>query len=74
MPLEVVNLSLWLGVGSAVESDGINGMAHFLEHMIFKGTHELQVGQFERLIEERGAMANAMTSQDYTQFLYHHRP
>ena len=68
MPLEVVNLSLWLGVGSAVESDGINGMAHFLEHMIFKGTHELQVGQFERLIEERGAMANAMTSQDYTQF------
>jgi zinc protease len=68
MPLEVVTLSLWLGVGSAVESDGINGMAHFLEHMIFKGTHELQAGEFERLIEARGAMTNAMTSQDYTQF------
>lgn len=68
MPLEVVNLSLWLGVGSAVERDNINGMAHFLEHMIFKGTHDLQTGEFERLIEERGAMTNAMTSQDYTQF------
>ena len=68
MPLEVVNLSLWLGVGSAVESDPINGMAHFLEHMIFKGTHDLKAGEFERLIEERGALTNAMTSQDYTQF------
>ncbi len=68
MPLEVVNLSLWFGVGSAVESDPINGMAHFLEHMIFKGTPDLQTGEFERLVEERGAMTNAMTSQDYTQF------
>jgi zinc protease len=68
MPLEVVNLSLWLGVGSAVESDSINGMAHYLEHMIFKGTHDLQAGEFERLIEERGALTNAMTSQDYTHF------
>jgi predicted Zn-dependent peptidase len=68
MPLDVVNLSLWLGVGSAVERDDINGMAHFLEHMIFKGTHDLKAGEFERLIEERGALTNAMTSQDYTQF------
>jgi zinc protease len=68
MPLQVVHLSLWLGVGSAVESDSINGMAHYLEHMIFKGTHNLQVGEFERLVEERGAMTNAMTSQDYTHF------
>ncbi len=68
MPLEVVNLSLWLGVGSAVESDSINGMAHFLEHMIFKGTHDLKAGEFERLIEARGALTNAMTSQDYTQY------
>ena len=68
MPLEVVHLGLWLGVGSAVENDRINGMAHFLEHMIFKGTHTLQAGEFERLIEARGAMTNAMTSQDYTHF------
>ncbi|MBD2105969.1 pitrilysin family protein [Nodosilinea sp. FACHB-13] len=68
MPLEVVNLSLWLRVGSAVESDAINGMAHFLEHMIFKGTQQLQCGEFERQVEERGALTNAATSQDYTKY------
>ncbi|MGB5974146.1 MAG: pitrilysin family protein [Nodosilinea sp.] len=68
MPLEVVNLSLWLRVGSAVESDSINGMAHFLEHMIFKGTQRLRCGEFERRVEERGAFTNAATSQDYTKY------
>lgn len=68
MPVDAVNLSLWLPVGSAVESDPINGMAHFLEHMIFKGTPNLPPGEFERRIEERGAVTNALTSQDYTQF------
>ncbi len=68
MPVDAVNLSLWLPVGSAVESDEINGMAHFLEHMIFKGTPQLSQGEFERQIEERGAVTNALTSQDYTQF------
>lgn len=68
MPIEAVNLSLWVGVGSAVESDEINGMAHFLEHMIFKGTSRLQSGEFEQLIEQRGAITNAATSQDYTHY------
>ncbi len=68
MPIEAVNLSLWLNVGSAVESDTINGMAHFLEHMIFKGTEALASGEFERRIEERGAVTNAATSQDYTHY------
>lgn len=68
LPVEAVNLSLWLNVGSALEKDDINGMAHFLEHMVFKGTHRLEGGQFERLIEERGAVTNAMTSQDYTHY------
>ncbi|WYM01407.1 MAG: pitrilysin family protein [Gloeotrichia echinulata CP02] len=68
MPVEAVNLSLWIKVGSAVESDAINGMAHFLEHMIFKGTEQLASGEFERRIEERGAVTNAATSQDYTQY------
>lgn len=68
MPIEAVNLSLWLNVGSAVESDAINGMAHFLEHMVFKGTARLHSGEFERLIEERGAVTNAATSQDYTHY------
>lgn len=68
MPVEAVNLSLWVKAGSAVESDAINGMAHFLEHMIFKGTERLTSGEFERRIEERGAVTNAATSQDYTHY------
>ncbi|MEH2248498.1 M16 family metallopeptidase [Nostoc sp.] len=68
MPVEVVNLNVWIKVGSAVESDAINGMAHFLEHMIFKGTERLASGEFERRIEERGAVTNAATSQDYTHY------
>jgi zinc protease len=68
IPVEAVNLSLWLGVGSAIETDDINGMAHFLEHMIFKGTSRLASGEFEQRIEQRGAVTNAATSQDYTHY------
>jgi len=68
MPVEAVNLSLWFRVGSAMEADAINGMAHFLEHMIFKGTAHLPTGEFERRVEARGGMTNAATSQDYTYF------
>ena len=68
MSADVVNLGLWLNVGSGVESDAINGMAHFLEHMIFKGTPLINQGEFERQVEERGAKMNAATSQDYTHF------
>jgi zinc protease len=66
MPIEAVNFSLWTPTGSAVESGAINGMAHFLEHMIFKGTQTLAPGEFERQVEQRGGTTNAMTSQDYT--------
>lgn len=68
MPVEAVNLNLWNPIGSAIETDEINGMAHFLEHMIFKGTEQLVSGEFERKIEERGAVTNAATSQDYTHY------
>jgi predicted Zn-dependent peptidase len=68
LPIEAVNLSIWVNVGSAVEADEINGIAHFLEHMVFKGTPRLKVGEFERLVEERGAVTNAATSQDYTYY------
>ena len=68
MPVEAVNLNVWLNVGSALELDAINGMAHFLEHMVFKGTPRLESGEFERLIEERGAVTNAATSQEYTHY------
>lgn len=68
MPVDAVNLSLWLNVGSAIEPNAINGMAHFLEHMVFKGSQQLSIGEFERQIEARGAVTNAATSQDYTQY------
>jgi predicted Zn-dependent peptidase len=68
MPIDAVNLNIWLKVGSAAETDDINGMAHFLEHMVFKGTAQLQSGEFEQRIEQRGAVTNAATSQDYTHY------
>ena len=68
LPIEAVNLNLWLNVGSAIESDEINAMDHFLEHMVFKGPARLKSGDFEKQIEERGAVTNAATSQDYTHY------
>jgi predicted Zn-dependent peptidase len=68
IPVDAVNLNVWVKVGSAAESNAINGMAHFLEHMIFKGTATLPSGEFERRVEERGAVINAATSQDYTHY------
>ncbi|MDX2243597.1 MAG: pitrilysin family protein, partial [Leptolyngbyaceae cyanobacterium bins.302] len=68
MPIDAVNLNIWLNVGSAIETDAINGMAHFLEHMVFKGTPNLKSGEFEQRIEQRGASTNAATSQDYTHY------
>jgi zinc protease len=68
LPVAAVNLSLWVNVGSAQESQDINGMAHFLEHMVFKGTPRLEIGEFESLVEARGGITNAATSQDYTYY------
>lgn len=68
MPVDAVSLNVWLQVGSSVESDATNGMAHFLEHMIFKGTATLAPGEFDRRVEARGAVMNAATSQDYTHY------
>ncbi|HBC43534.1 MAG TPA: peptidase M16 [Pseudanabaena sp.] len=68
IPVDAVNLSIWVDVGSAVETDDINGMAHFLEHMVFKGSDRLALGEFEQAIESHGGNTNAATSQDYTHF------
>jgi predicted Zn-dependent peptidase len=70
IPVCAVNLNIWFNIGSAVESDEINGMAHFLEHMIFKGTEKLPAGEFERFLEARGAVTNAATSQEYTHYYF----
>jgi predicted Zn-dependent peptidase len=68
LPVDAVNFNLWSQVGSRLETPDISGMAHFLEHMVFKGTDRLALGEFERKIESRGAITNAATSHDYTHF------
>jgi len=68
VPVDAVSLNIWSNVGSAVEADSINGMAHFLEHMVFKGTPNIASGEFEQRIEAKGAVTNAATSQEYTHY------
>lgn len=64
----VVAVDVWVKAGAIVEPDEWSGMAHFLEHMIFKGTEELPPGLFDMVIESRGGMTNAATSHDYAHY------
>ena len=57
---------LWLRVGSMDEVDGSSGVAHVLEHMLFKGTPTVPAGEFSRRVAALGGRDNAFTSQDYT--------
>ena len=57
---------VWLRVGSMDEVDGTSGVAHVLEHMMFKGTAQLQPGEFSRRVAALGGRENAFTSKDYT--------
>jgi zinc protease len=64
----VVTHMVWYRVGSADEPQGEAGIAHFLEHLMFKGTTKYPVGAFNRLIRENGGEDNAFTSKDYTAY------
>ena len=64
----IVTLQAWVKVGSRDEDDEHNGAAHFVEHMLFKGTQRRKVGQIDREVESLGGISNASTSQDYTQY------
>jgi zinc protease len=55
-------------VGSSYEHDGITGVSHVLEHMMFKGTSAHPAGEFSRIIAENGGSENAFTSRDYTAY------
>lgn len=57
---------VWLRVGSMDEVDGTSGVAHVLEHMLFKGTRSLKAGEFSRRVAALGGRENAFTSLDYT--------
>ncbi|XGV98201.1 MAG: M16 family metallopeptidase [Leptolyngbya sp. BL-A-14] len=64
----VAAVDVWVRAGAIVEPDEWAGMAHFLEHMIFKGTEQLAPGSFDLAIERRGGITNAATSYDYAHY------
>lgn len=63
---ELVNVSSWVKTGSINEDDTNNGISHFLEHLMFKGTDRFKVGEFDRILESKGGIVNAATWKDYT--------
>lgn len=66
--VQVVTVDMWVATGSADEPPEINGVSHFLEHMLFKGTERYGVGQIDRAIEAVGGVINAGTSHDFTHY------
>ena len=64
----VVVSQVWYRVGSAQEHNGITGVSHLLEHMMFKGTEKYPADQFTSTLAEIGARDNAFTSRDYTAY------
>ena len=64
----VAVLQLWYRVGTSYEHEGITGLSHALEHMMFKGTKSRASGEFENILAVNGARNNAFTSQDYTAY------
>jgi zinc protease len=64
----IVSFQVWYRVGSRDELRGATGIAHFLEHLMFKGTPTRGPKQFARLVEENGGQDNAFTSQDVTSY------
>jgi zinc protease len=62
----VVTHMVWYKVGAADETPGKSGLAHFLEHLLFKGTAKNPAGRFSKEIAAVGGQENAFTSQDYT--------
>jgi len=64
----IVIIDTFVKTGSVNENDNNNGVAHFLEHLFFKGTTNHKRGEFEKAIERRGGVFNAATSRDYTHY------
>ncbi len=64
----IVSFQVWYRVGSRNEQRGLTGIAHMLEHMMFKGTAKHGPRQFARLVEENGGQDNAFTTQDVTSY------
>ena len=64
----VVTQMIWYKVGSADEPAGKSGIAHYLEHLMFKATKNLKTGEFSKIVARNGGRDNAFTSNDYTAY------
>lgn len=62
----VVSVQTWIKTGSVNETEKENGISHFLEHMVFKGTAKYAPGDIDEIVESSGGVLNAATSKDYT--------
>ena len=70
---DVVTHMLWYRVGSADEPKGKSGIAHFFEHLMFRGTQNIPSGEFSKTVARLGGQDNAFTSYDYTGLFPAHR-
>ena len=66
----IVVCDLYYPVGSFDEPPGLTGLAHFVEHMLFKGTERFPKGQIDRLVLLAGGQSNAETSEDSTHYWF----
>ncbi len=64
----IVIIDTWIKTGSINENDENNGVAHFLEHLFFKGTAKHPAKEFDTILESKGAITNAATSKDFTHY------
>ncbi|MCX7886688.1 MAG: insulinase family protein [Verrucomicrobiae bacterium] len=64
--MESVSVGIWIGVGSRYESGRYNGVSHFIEHLLFKGTRRRSAKQISQSIEGIGGYLNAFTSEEHT--------
>ena len=64
----VVASMVWYKVGGSYEPEGLTGIAHLFEHMMFKGTEKYKANEFSRIIAENGGSDNAFTGKDYTAY------
>jgi zinc protease len=66
----IVQTGVWYGFGSLQETTGKTGLAHALEHMLFRGTPEISSGGLDDVVARLGAQMNGETNYDYTQFYF----
>lgn len=64
----IVVSQVWYKIGSSYEHNGITGVSHVVEHMMFKGTRKHPAGEFSRIISANGGRENAFTGRDYTAY------